>query len=161
MPGVIDQSKVERDIDDIRKTVNEDVIVSPRSGLDYESLPMLARRLSENGMFKPFVTETKLLAYIPEVIPTAAKALDTKKVWIYEQTSAEGIEPKTFAWHDTGLSELDQAISHTDKMASLKNSFYKILDLVDANNIPVLSILKDKSVWIPNLKKDMKNGIRY
>ncbi|MEG0343401.1 MAG: hypothetical protein RR633_14555, partial [Acinetobacter sp.] len=75
MPGVIDQSKVQRDIADIGKTVNEDVIVSPRSGLDYDSLPRLVRLLSENGMFKPFETEAELLAYVPDVEPTAAKAL--------------------------------------------------------------------------------------
>lgn len=99
MPGVIDQSKVERDIDDIRKTVNEDTVVSPRSGLNYESLPMLVRKVSENGMFKPFETEAELLAYNPEVEPTAAKALDTKKVWVW----------KNGAWSNTGLSELDLA----------------------------------------------------
>ena len=111
MPGVIDQSKVQRDIADIGKTVNEDVIVSPRSGLDYDSLPRLVRLVSENGMFKPFETEAQLLSYIPEVDPTAAKALDTKKVWIWKQTSAEGVEPKIFEWIDTGLSDKDQAIN--------------------------------------------------
>ncbi|MFW1945766.1 hypothetical protein ACG93R_19970 [Acinetobacter guillouiae] len=109
MPGIIDQSKVQRDIADIGKTVNEDVIVSPRSGLDYDSLPRLVRLLSENGMFKPFESEAELLANVPEVAPTAAKALDTKKVWIWKQTSAEGVEPKVFKWIDTGLSELEQA----------------------------------------------------
>lgn len=107
MPGVIDPAKVERDIADIGKTVNEDVIVSPRSGLDYDSLPRLVRLVSENGMFKPFETEAQLLSYIPEVDPTAAKALDTKKVWIWKRTSAEGVEPKVYAWVDTGKSELD------------------------------------------------------
>ncbi|WP_266125955.1 SGNH/GDSL hydrolase family protein [Acinetobacter bereziniae] len=107
MPGVIDPAKVERDIADIGKTVNEDVIVSPRSGLDYDSLPRLVRLVSENGMFKPFETEAQLLSYIPEVDPTAAKALDTKKVWIWKKTSAEGVEPKVYAWVDTGKSELD------------------------------------------------------
>lgn len=109
MPGIIDQSKVQRDIADIGKTVNEDVIVSPRSGLDYDSLPRLVRLFSENGMFKPFQTEAELLAYIPEVDLTAAKALDTKKVWIWKQTSADGIEPKVFEWINTGLSEIDLA----------------------------------------------------
>jgi hypothetical protein len=109
MPGVIDPAKVERDIADIGKTVNEDVIVSPRSGLDYDSLPRLVRLVSENGMFKPFETEAQLLSYIPEVDPTAAKALDTKKVWIWKKTSAEGVEPKVFEWIDTGLSEIDLA----------------------------------------------------
>ena len=117
MPGVIDQSKVERDIDDIRKTVNEDVIVSPRSGLDYESLPMLVRRLSENGMFKPFATEAELLTYVPEITPTAAKALDTKKVWLWENG----------AWTDTGSSELDQAIKSIE--VSQKNLLGEKADL--------------------------------
>ena len=67
----------------------------------------------ESGLFIPFSTEAELLTYLPEVAPTAAKALDTKKVWIWKQTSAEGIEPKVFEWIDTGLSELDQAKKYT------------------------------------------------
>ncbi|WP_252715942.1 SGNH/GDSL hydrolase family protein [Acinetobacter guillouiae] len=63
--------------------------------------------LMENGGLQPFETEVQLLATVPVVSPTAAKALDTKKVWIWKQTSAEGVEPKAYAWVDTGKSELD------------------------------------------------------
>ena len=48
MPGVIDQSKVERDIDDIGKTVNEDTVVNARSGLEYDSLPKVVREAKAN-----------------------------------------------------------------------------------------------------------------
>ena len=126
MPGIIDQSKVQRDIADIGKTVNEDVIVSPRSGLDYDSLPRLVRLLSENGMFKPFETQAQLLAYVPEVAPTAAKALDTKKVWLWKQTGAEGVEPKVLEWIDTGLSEVDLAKAYTDSFDALRLNKAKV-----------------------------------
>ncbi|WP_288497402.1 hypothetical protein [uncultured Acinetobacter sp.] len=48
MPGIIDQSKVQRDIADIGKTVNEDTIVNPRSGLEYDSLPKVVREAKAN-----------------------------------------------------------------------------------------------------------------
>ena len=79
--------------------------------------------LMENGGLQPFESEAELLAYIPEVDPTAAKALDTKKVWIWKQTSAEGVEPKVFEWVDTGLSEVDQAKDFTVSANRLENKF--------------------------------------
>lgn len=48
MPGIIDLADVERDIADIGKTVNEDTIVNPRSGSDYDSLPKVVREAKEN-----------------------------------------------------------------------------------------------------------------
>lgn len=148
MPGIIDQSKAQRDIADIGKTVNEDVIVSPRSGLDYDSLPRLVRLLSENGMFKPFQTEAELLTYVPEVAPTAAKALDTKKVWIWKQTSTESIEPKVFEWIDTGLSELDQANDFTKDRIDLKPlKTYEFAIQDELGNL-ALGIKKDGAVEV-------------
>ncbi|ELW81987.1 hypothetical protein ACINWC743_1586 [Acinetobacter sp. WC-743] len=48
MPGIIDLADVERDIADIGKTVNEDTIVNPRSGSDYDSLPKVVREAKAN-----------------------------------------------------------------------------------------------------------------
>jgi hypothetical protein len=53
--------------------------------------------------FAPFTTQAALLASTPAVNPSAAKALDTKKVWYWNG-----------AWVDTGLSELDLSKQYTD-----------------------------------------------
>lgn len=59
----------------------------------------------ESGLYVPFSTQAELLAYVPDAEPVVGKAFDTFKVWIWE-TRAPDVAPK---WHDTGLSELDQA----------------------------------------------------
>lgn len=59
----------------------------------------------ESGLYKPFSKQVDLLAYVPSAEPVVGKAFDTYKVWIWESRAPDTI-PK---WHDTGLSELDQA----------------------------------------------------
>ncbi len=63
-------------------------------------------------------TETTLLASKPTVAKTAVKALDTKKIWLWTRTSAEGVTPVTGTWTNTGLSEYELAIQqvNTNKM---------------------------------------------
>lgn len=94
----------------------EEVIT--RLGKQYPTLAKLVRKYSENGMFLPFDTQENLLAYVPEIESMAAKALDTKKVFLWKQISAEGVEPKVFGWVDQGKSELDQATSYFDSFFS-------------------------------------------
>lgn len=152
MPGVIDQSKVQRDIADIGKTVNEDTVVSPRSGLKYDSLPRLVRVLSENGMFKPFSKEAELLTYVPIIVPSAAKALDTKNVWIFEKRNGDSFAK----WYDTGMSEIDQA----KELIFVKNSI-NLIDFKSGSDgggkpISTNKIFKSDSLA---LVKDSKVGI--
>ncbi|MFC2996358.1 hypothetical protein ACFODO_13985 [Acinetobacter sichuanensis] len=98
---------LERDANDTGKFVNTKQIITPRYGNPFKSAPLIAAELAENGMFQPFATEVLLKAYIPVVVPTVAKALDSKKVFIWEIRA-----PKIKAeWYDTGLSEKEQAIS--------------------------------------------------
>src|SRR5690606_24986457 len=52
-------------------------------------------------------TEAQLLASIPILKKKAAKALNTGKVWLWENGT----------WKDTGLSELDQAKTHATSKA--------------------------------------------
>ena len=80
---------------------DEDVIT--RLNRLYPTHAKSLKILMENGGLQPFETEVQLLATVPVVNPTAAKALDTKKVWIWKGTD----------WVDTGLSELDQAKKYT------------------------------------------------
>ncbi|MFW1997255.1 hypothetical protein ACG904_20270 [Acinetobacter guillouiae] len=84
--------------------------------------------LMENGGLQPFETQAQLLAYVPEVAPMAAKALDTKKVWLW----------KDGAWVDTGLSELDQAKAYTD----IKTDILKLLKVgLDNNGLSIVDEL--------------------
>jgi lysophospholipase L1-like esterase len=91
-------ANVEKDIADIGKSINEKTVINPRYGNPFDSLPLAIQKVMEAGGFQPFLTETALLASVPTVSPKAAKALDTKKIWYWDGS-----------WHDTGLSELDQA----------------------------------------------------
>lgn len=84
-------------------------IVNPRLGNPYPTLPAAVKKVMETGGFEPFLTEVQLKASIPTVSPKAAKALDTKKIWYWDG-----------AWHDTGLSELDQAKGFADGNALFK-----------------------------------------
>ncbi|MCO9048746.1 CotH kinase family protein [Acinetobacter sp. UC24323] len=101
---------VKRDIADIEKALNTIGIVYPRYGEPFYSLPLAIQKVIEAGGFEPFLTEAQLLASIPSFSPKAAKALDTKKIWYWGKYS----EDETVdSWHDTGLSELDQANDFT------------------------------------------------
>lgn len=71
----------------------------------------------ESGLYVPFDKQAELLNYKPASEPVVAKAFDTFKVWIWE-TRAPDTQPK---WHDTGLSELDQANQHTNQAQDFLN----------------------------------------
>lgn len=78
--------------------------VTTRKLRTYPSLAKAVKQVIETGGFEPFATETALLASVPTVTKKAAKALDTKKVWLWD-----GVQ-----WNDTGLSELDIAQKEID-----------------------------------------------
>ncbi|WP_249143762.1 hypothetical protein [Acinetobacter nosocomialis] len=101
---------LERDIDDTGKAINTIAVISPRYGEPFYSLPLAVQKVMETGGFEPFTTEAALLASTPTISPKAAKALDTKKIWYWGKEDGETTE----SWHDTGLSELDQAKSYFD-----------------------------------------------
>lgn len=84
---------------------NEDENVLTHLNKIYPTHAKVLKILMENGGLQPFETQDQLLASIPIVDPTAAKALDTKKVWLW----------KDGAWIDTGLSEKDQANQFTQQ----------------------------------------------
>lgn len=62
-----------------------------------------------NAGLEFYETQTALLAASPSVAIRVAKALDTKKVWLWKKPDSN---PGT--WVDTGLSELDQAKGYAD-----------------------------------------------
>lgn len=67
------------------------------------------------GFYKGFATEALLLAAKPSVAEMRARADDTRKIWRWNRTSAEGVVPAVGTWTDTGLSELDQAKNFTQQ----------------------------------------------
>ena len=123
---------LERDIDDTGKALNTKAIITPRFGDKFKSLPLAVQEVIETGGFEPFKTEVQLLASIPVLTKKAAKALDTKKIWLWENG----------AWTDTGLSELDLAkefaIENLDEKVG-RSSVKDIIPLVvDSNKkIPI------------------------
>lgn len=97
-----------------------------------------------------FDTEALLIASNPSIATKVAKALDTKKVWLWQRTSAEGATPVTGTWIDTGLSELDLANARMDANISTAltqakaythnqslDLFKSTIDLSYANDMPV------------------------
>ncbi len=100
-----------RDIEDTGKAINTKAVINPRYGEPFYSLPLAVQKVMETGGFEPFLTQVQLLASTPTISPKAAKALDTGKIWYWGKDEGETVD----SWHDTGLSELDQANAYSDE----------------------------------------------
>lgn len=119
MAEIISQANIanlDQDILDTGRAVNTKAIITPRYGAPFKSLPLVsseaqakADEVIAQGFYKGFATEALLLAAKPAVSDMRARADDTRKIWRWTRTSAEGVTPVTGTWTDTGLSELDQA----------------------------------------------------
>ena len=144
---------LERDIDDTGKFVNAKKLITPRYGDSFKSAPLIAQELAENGMFQPFKTEAELKANVPIIVPTVGKALDTKKVWIYEQISVAGVKPKVYGWVDTGLSERDLSAldlrDYNNSMTSEKSDLNAVYMFEDADSNVVVVFKKDGNIVTP------------
>ena len=123
----VDIANVRIDLEHIGEGGNEDKVVTPRYGVPFKSLPMVARegeekflfatqQIIEAGLLEGFLTEAELLASRPTVPKKYAKANDTKIVWFWNKPAgaAEGNY-----WVSTGLSELEQAKLITAKIKIL------------------------------------------
>lgn len=116
---------VKRDIEDIGKAVNEETVVTPRYGNSYKSAPLTIKDLQQKadqvvaqGFYQGYTTEALLLAAKPAIAEMRARADDTRKIYRWNRTSAEGVTPVTGTWADTGLSDLDQSKTYADKKVS-------------------------------------------
>ena len=76
--------------------------------------------INANNNITNYQTQAALLAFIPTTANYTAKALDTKKVWLWD-----GVQ-----WNDTGLSELDLA-----KEFSNSNPLFKAKALTSSDNL--------------------------
>ncbi len=115
------------DVDNLGKAVNEEAIVTPRYGDQYKSAPLAIKEIEDNGIaavaalnakadqvvaqgfYQGYTTEALLLAAKPAVAEMRARADDTRKIYRWNRTSAEGVTPVTGTWVDTGLSDKDLA----------------------------------------------------
>lgn len=102
------------------------------------------------GFYTGYATETALKASLPAVSEMRARADDTRKIWRWNRTSAEGVTPVTGTWTDTGLSDLDQAKGYADEKT-------KAIDLDQNKNVIHAVLSADGTV----LEYTDSNGNKY
>lgn len=134
----------DKDADTLEQVTSADkytTIVS-RLGRQYPSLAKALQTIIDAGGFKPYSTEAELKASVPVIVPSAAYAFDTKKVWLWNGS----------AWIDEGTSALDQAkldssiktnLLARDEVSKLDNYAFVIAD--EENNVG-LGLNKDNSL---------------
>lgn len=116
------------DVKNAGEAVNEKKIVNPRYGAPFKSLPLVAAEAQAKadevvaqGFYRGYTTEALLLAAKPAVAEMRARADDTRKIWRWNRTSAEGVTPIVGTWTDTGKSPEDIAKTYTDAKVSLSD----------------------------------------
>lgn len=141
------------DAKDLGEALNEKKIITPRYGESFKSLPLAIREVIDTGGFEPFATEALLKASVPILTKKAAYALDTHKVWLWENN----------AWVDTGLSAIDQAKNTTydvrDSFVGEKSDLKSLFLFEDNAGNVVASIGLDGNIVTPsaNLNKMQSN----
>ena len=140
------------DVKNAGEAVNEKKIVNPRYGAPFKSLPLAIEELNikadeviAQGFYTGYATETALKASLPTVSEMRARADDTRKIWRWNRTSAEGVVPVTGAWIDTGLSDLDQAKTYSnltvDTVVQKQGFITQSTNIFDANDVTSGQIL--------------------
>ncbi len=126
------------DAKDLGEAVNEKKTVTPRYGTPFKTVPLVIEELNTKaneviaqGFYKGFATEALLLAAKPTVSEMRARADNTRKIWRWNRTSAEGVTPITGTWIDTGLSDLDQSIQRMDANPNFKTLQLTAVDSLD------------------------------
>lgn len=100
---LVEQSLVQRDFVELSQSLQVEQQVT------LNQFQAKADDVIAKGFYTGYATETALKASLPAVSEMRARADDTRKIWRWNRTSAEGITPVTGTWIDTGLSDLDQA----------------------------------------------------
>ena len=149
------------DVDNLGKAANELGIVNPRYGNSYKTAPQTIHDLQQKadqvvaqGFYQGYATEALLLAAKPAVAEMRARADDTRKIWRWNRTSAEGVVPVTGTWTDTGLSDKELAINYADNTKTSKETVdnnagqSQILVLSDNEGNVVLNIDDAGSVFL-------------
>jgi len=156
------------DVKNAGEAVNEKKIVNPRYGAPFKSLPLAIEELNikaddviAKGFYTGYATETALKASLPAVSEMRARADDTRKIWRWKRTSAEGVTPVTGTWTDTGLSDLDQAKGYADektkKLDDFKDESKYAFSLSDKNGNVALGIKNDGTVAVDDIETNKLN----
>lgn len=148
------------DAKDLGDAVNEKKTVIPRYGTPFKTVPLVIEELNTKadeviaqGFYKSYATETALKASLPTVSEMRARADDTRKIWRWNQTSAEGVIPVTGAWVDTGLSELDLAKENTkdliSQIATRGGAAEKLYEFRDSDDQLAVAFESDGNIITP------------
>ncbi|WP_425916789.1 sialate O-acetylesterase [Acinetobacter sp. TSRC1-2] len=105
------------EFDSVISNVND--AIAPKADKNYVDNIVSA---AANGVI-PFQTQAELLLAKPTQLKVLAKAMDTRKEYLWNRTSAEGVIPVTGAWMDTGLGDLDQSKDYTNQQISVKSIY--------------------------------------
>lgn len=168
--------KADIDVDNLGKAANEKVVINPRYGDPYKSAPLVieemqtkADQMVAQGFYKGYTTEALLLADKPVVAEMRARADDTRKIYRWNRTSAEGVTPIAGGWIDTGLSELDQAKNYTDEKTEIiedkinqafsQNNSEPLLQVHDSEFNLVAEIDQNAHLYLPGLSDSVQNEI--
>lgn len=140
------------DAKDLGDAINEKKTVTPRYGTPFKTVPLVIEELNTKanevitqGFYKGFATEALLLAAKPTVSEMRARADDTRKIWRWNRTSAEGVVPVTGAWIDTGLSDKD--IAAADATAKANTAELNAKSYVELNTN--LNLFRGITAYIP------------
>lgn len=182
----------DKDVDSLGEAANEVKVVTPRYGDQYKSAPLAIKEIEDNGVaavaalnakadqvvaqgfYKGYTTEALLLAAKPAVAEMRARADDTRKIWRWNRTSAEGVTPIVGTWTDTGLSDKDiaaadattkanaaetNAKSYTDQKTALKVDGVLGKNLFDKSKVTNGKGLSDDGVQITAATRSVSDFI--
>ena len=134
---LVEQSLVQRDFVDLSQSLQ----VEQQEKLN--QFQAQANEVIAQGFYKGFATEALLLAAKPTVSEMRARADDTRKIWRWNRTSAEGVTPITGTWTDTGLSDKDiaeaNAKTYTDQEVAKRLGYVEVLN--NTTNIDSTTLL--------------------
>lgn len=111
---LVEQSLVQRDFVELSQSLQVEQQVT------LNQFQAKADEVIAQGFYTGYATETALKASLPNASEMRARADDTRKIWRWNRTSAEGVTPVTGTWNDTGLSELDLAKDFANSNALFK-----------------------------------------
>ncbi|WP_151815070.1 hypothetical protein [Acinetobacter soli] len=132
----------DKDADTIEQVTSADknTTVVSRLGRQYPSLAKALQTIIDAGGFKPYSTEAELKASVPVIVPSAAYAFDTKKVWLWNGS----------AWLDEGTSALDVAIQNIKVFVDHRD-YGSIFVVEDAVGNIVAALRADGSLLLTGL----------
>lgn len=97
-----------------------------------------------DGYIKNYPNEALLLADKPTVLEMRGRVDDTRKIYRWNRTSAEGVTPIIGAWTVTGLSDLDQANVRAKKAESTLYKAFRYAPFMGFSDVDI-DLVVDKN----------------